>query len=63
MTRNILLLISRWLLPTQISIEKRLAAMRDTNHELERAMARRVYARLRSGRYVADRASGADTVL
>jgi hypothetical protein len=63
MIRTILSRISQWLLPSRTSVEKRLAAMRETNHELERAMARRIYARLRKARYVTDGSSRADTGL
>src|SRR6266545_6785936 len=42
MTRYILSLVSRWSLPCQTSVEKRLAALREADHDLERMMARRV---------------------
>ena len=42
MGRYILSLVSRWLFPATIDVEKRLASMSDRNHELERLMARRV---------------------
>jgi hypothetical protein len=63
MSQYIRSLISRWLLPSQKSVEERLAALREPDHNLERVMARRVYARLRKGHFTNQRPSDASTVL